>query len=260
MNICARTHHAAFTLIELLVTIAIIAILASILFPVFARARESARRTSCLSNMKQAGLGMMMYLQDYDETYPHYSTNYPHGAGPKPEGGWWYTSSSEGDSWFWQNMIFPYVKNINVFQCPSSPSDRTYAFPPGPYSYQYGANIQVLNIRVKSGEPNPPLKMAAVAAPASIYMLMDSGFYTASYSYITNPPGSIGAYYIPGACGLLTAAPSYTPTYHSDCYVGRHFSGVNVSFTDGHAKWLSINVLATEARKSNHGAWDPANS
>jgi prepilin-type N-terminal cleavage/methylation domain-containing protein len=65
-----RYHRKAFTLIELLVVIAIIAILASILFPVFARARENARRTSCLSNLKQIGMGFMQYTQDYDEKYP----------------------------------------------------------------------------------------------------------------------------------------------------------------------------------------------
>ena len=63
-------RRSGFTLIELLVVIAIIAILAAILFPVFARARESARRTSCISNLKQLALGTMMYAQDYDETYP----------------------------------------------------------------------------------------------------------------------------------------------------------------------------------------------
>ena len=65
-----RSHRNAFTLIELLVVIAIIAILAAILFPVFAQAREKARSASCLSNEKQIGLGLMMYTQDYDETYP----------------------------------------------------------------------------------------------------------------------------------------------------------------------------------------------
>ena len=65
-----KRSHLGFTLIELLVVIAIIAILAAILFPVFARARENARRASCMSNLKQIGLGLMQYTQDYDEKYP----------------------------------------------------------------------------------------------------------------------------------------------------------------------------------------------
>src|SRR5690349_19366143 len=72
MPLTPRTRHSGFTLIELLVVIAIIAILAAILFPVFAKAREKARQTSCLSNCKQIGTGLMMYSQDYDETYPGY--------------------------------------------------------------------------------------------------------------------------------------------------------------------------------------------
>jgi len=95
-----------FTLIELLVVIAIIAILAAILFPVFARAREAARKTSCLSNMKQIGLGLMMYTQDYDETYPM-AYFYPNGR-----------NSSNGYHQ-WSGMIQPYVKNERVFVCPS---------------------------------------------------------------------------------------------------------------------------------------------
>src|SRR5947208_16218835 len=70
MNCSARTQKRGFTLIELLVVIAIIAILAAILFPVFAQAREKARQTTCLSNLKQLGLGFRMYLQDYDDTFP----------------------------------------------------------------------------------------------------------------------------------------------------------------------------------------------
>src|SRR5438876_11346932 len=96
-------RREGFTLIELLVVIAIIAILAAILFPVFAQARAAARKTSCLSNMKQINLGMQQYIQDYDEKFP----------------GWeWGDRYSEDSGSFWDNAIMPYVKNIKVFQCP----------------------------------------------------------------------------------------------------------------------------------------------
>lgn len=95
-----------FTLIELLVVIAIIAILAAILFPVFARARENARRASCSSNLKQIGLGIMQYTQDYDETYP---------------------VRDNAASGTWAQTIQPYVKSTQLFKCPSNSSTATMA-------------------------------------------------------------------------------------------------------------------------------------
>src|SRR5438045_9113804 len=89
-----------FTLIELLVVIAIIAILAAILFPVFARARENARRASCQSNMKQMGLGLLQYTQDYDEMLPF------------GNGG---ASSAVG----WAGQMYPYVKSTQLYKCPN---------------------------------------------------------------------------------------------------------------------------------------------
>ena len=94
-----RFRHSGFTLIELLVVIAIIAILAAILFPVFARARENARKANCLSNLKQIGTGMLMYCQDYD-----------------------------GDRRPWNYLIDPYVKNTQVFLCASA-KDHGYLWP-----------------------------------------------------------------------------------------------------------------------------------
>ena len=99
-----------FTLIELLVVIAIIAILAAILFPVFAKAREAARKSSCISNSNQIGKGVMMYTQDYDECYPMVR-----GGGSAPT-----TNCGAGASGTWRSAINPYLKNVQVFRCPSS--------------------------------------------------------------------------------------------------------------------------------------------
>jgi len=93
-------RRIGFTLIELLVVIAIIALLAAILFPVFARAREKARQTSCLNNIKQLGTAMMMYLQDYDEKFVDTS-----------------------DTWRWYTPTMPYIMNDQIFKCPSLGDD-----------------------------------------------------------------------------------------------------------------------------------------
>ncbi|HVK05961.1 MAG TPA: DUF1559 domain-containing protein [Armatimonadaceae bacterium] len=131
-----RETLRAFTLIELLVVIAIIAILAAILFPVFAQAREKARQTSCLSNMKQLGLATMQYVQDYDETFPLaavYDWSDPDGAGPLGPG-----------ANYWSVKIAPYIKSLPIFWCPSDsfiedPTGVDGAAWSGP-ALSYGAN------------------------------------------------------------------------------------------------------------------------
>jgi prepilin-type N-terminal cleavage/methylation domain-containing protein len=101
-----------FTLIELLVVIAIIAVLAAILFPVFAQAREKARQTTCLSNLKQQGSAVMMYSQDYDETAPLFFADHrPYEKSNPPT---W------GGVYYWYLLIMPYAKNIAIFRCPSA--------------------------------------------------------------------------------------------------------------------------------------------
>ena len=119
-----RRRPAGFTLIELLVVIAIIAILAAILFPVFARAREKARQTSCVSNLKQLGLGLVMYTQDYDGRHPM----------------WGYGGSDADDTvsegaYTWDTVLVPYLKNRQILVCPSNDANdggescRSYAMP-----------------------------------------------------------------------------------------------------------------------------------
>jgi prepilin-type N-terminal cleavage/methylation domain-containing protein/prepilin-type processing-associated H-X9-DG protein len=106
-----------FTLIELLVVIAIIAILAAILFPVFARARENARRASCQSNQKQIALGFKQYIQDYDELYPR-----------------------TGSSPVWNVALDPYLKSTQIFVCPSDSVANA-----GSFSYGYNGNLNAQN-------------------------------------------------------------------------------------------------------------------
>ena len=111
-----------FTLIELLVVIAIIAILAAILFPVFAQARDKARQATCLSNIKQLSLGVVMYAQDYDETLLF-----------RPTGdhcSWRYicsTTAQPRDYLNWWDIVLPYTKNTKIFDCPSAAGVTTAA-------------------------------------------------------------------------------------------------------------------------------------
>jgi len=160
----------AFTLIELLVVIAIIAILAAILFPVFAKVREKARQTSCVSNEKQIGLGIMQYVQDYDEYYP--TLRHDDAPNPFPV--------------YWRVLIYPYMKNRNVFQCPSNPRKDQIAYgsgstdpsePPMYVSYAYSDRL---------GEPKGwnngnwgtgGLNMAAINEPANKIAVAESIAY-----------------------------------------------------------------------------------
>src|SRR5437764_7531583 len=111
-----RGRKPGFTLIELLVVIAVIAILAAILFPVFAQARDRARKSACSSNMRQMGAALMMYTQDYDETFPQFRFH----------GNFWVgMASDQGQHVYgWNNAIAPYLKSIDVFGCPANPFSR----------------------------------------------------------------------------------------------------------------------------------------
>jgi prepilin-type N-terminal cleavage/methylation domain-containing protein/prepilin-type processing-associated H-X9-DG protein len=196
-----------FTLIELLVVIAIIAILASILFPVFARAREKARQTSCLSNIKQLTLGLNMYAQDYDEMLPRGAFDV--------DGSW-----GNADDTSWRVVVLPYVKNVQIYQCPSKRMSSMFdgSLLDGTLNAGYG-----LNYAHYADGTNPSGKALGEADDASaVVLLLESD----------------GSFYI--SEGAASLHPGWVPTAD---WSKRHNGGSNVGFLDGHAKWLKPNVL-----------------
>lgn len=203
-----------FTLIELLVVIAIIAILAAILFPVFARARENARRASCQSNLKQIGLGVLMYSQDYDEKFPQAKVE---------------ATASEvtaNNPYGWADALQPYVKSVQLFQCPSEtegPTNDPTSTGPGYSDYWYN--------RMLSGQ-----SQAAITAVSQTVMNGDGNGNSSAYN------GS-GCNSNPGTALASTTATTCTNLPHtlnvgSTNMLGRHLDGANYSFADGHVKWL----------------------
>jgi len=223
------TSKKGFTLIELLVVIAIISILAAILFPVFARARENARRTSCMSNLKQIGLGILMYSQDYDEKFPQARVEL--------------TASkvTATNPYGWADALQPYVKSVQLFQCPSEtegPIDDPTSINPGYSDYWYN--------RMLSGE-----SQAAVAAVSQTVMNGDGNGNSSRY----NGNGCTSSADALAVDTLCTSA-IHTVNVGSTNMLGRHLDGANYSFADGHVKWLkgagtSGNMFKTDAVYNN---------
>lgn len=243
-------RRKGFTLIELLVVIAIIAILAAILFPVFARARENARRASCQSNLKQIGLGTMMYLQDHDERYP-----FGKQARAGLDSSWSSTVIPNDHEWatasniFWPLFITPYTKSIQVYRCPSS-SYNSRAF----YGH-YGANILMLR---DDGGTATALAQAAIPSVTTTYMIMDAGRYRLNPTDVKRVAGGGDCEYLPGtgpgSAANLPALASGCSVSPQDYTNGRHFGGVNMVFADGHVKWLKSQLVYQQAALCPDGA------
>ena len=157
-SICRTFRRDAFTLVELLVVIAIIAILAAILFPVFARARENARRSSCQSNLKQLGTGIMQYTQDYDERFPLGITVI---MGD-------YSTSLE--------LIQPYIKSIQVAICPSdSGTPDVNLYLTGTVALSYSGNQKITTAYgLDPSVPPPPPSLAQIKQSARLPLMWDA--------------------------------------------------------------------------------------
>jgi len=231
---------AAFTLIELLVVISIIAVLAAMLFPVFARARESARRSSCLSNLKQVGLAFMQYNQDYDERYPLSSYD-PDGNGHVS----------------WTVSAQPYMKSIQLFRCPSDTGSRweTPASPENGDNYYTTSYIMSAWIAGGSQFSN----LASINAPASMIIVADADTAVAQrdhfhpFYWVNNDPDVTFSSYMHGTTW------DDTKNQTKELALERHLETFNALYGDGHVKaqkWSQVWWQDT-SRGIYEGNFDP---
>ena len=214
------TKHG-FTLIELLVVIAIIAILAAILFPVFAQAREKARQSSCLSNLKNIGTAVMLYADDNHETYPL---------------GYYAIGTTE---YYPPKILNPYLKNYAIWYCPSFISTYDKSLDEHTQSVNarqggYGVNFRIMgNFDPGWPDQHKVCKLARVKNPSEVVMINDYG----SYGYIPDWMFWMGTgwQYVPGSGenGEI-ASPNLPADLQSDFDSGRHNGNVNVCYADGH--------------------------
>ncbi len=231
-----------FTLIELLVVIAIIAILAAILFPVFARAREKARQSSCLSNVKQIGLGMMMYVQDYDERFPelYYNLSVPPGRVDVVM------------------CLDPYIKNMQVWDCPSAAIETQKPNYTALHHYSYGYSRRMNHI-----------KAARVQRPAEIVVFADCCMDSWGRGRMYDPAGTgddapmvVNGYNEHIADQDFAGVDANTSEWNSSNNGGRpgmnfsprHNGQGNVNFADGHAKTMTYTTLYDDGSLYY---WDP---
>ncbi len=235
-----KKTKTAFTLIELLVVIAIIAILAAILFPVFGRARENARRSSCQSNLKQIGLGLLQYSQDYDELQPRTYfgtigvTNFP-------------------TSYKWMDAIFPYIKSEQIFTCPSDTASNGAKFTYGgnkPNTNLSAFGSYAYNNAYYSYTNTTPanVSLSAIQAPATTAWILEqtdaNNIEIAWGNAAANPTITV-------AGGINTL-----PTGAGDI-AERHLETTTVLYCDGHVKSLKLSALAAIKSVVPNGGVNP---
>lgn len=215
-----------FTLIELLVVIAIIAILAAILFPVFGRARENARRSSCMSNMKQLGLGTMQYSQDYDEYLP--DSNYGNAL----------TDAK------WMDVIFPYVKSEQIFTCPSdSGTNSIYNSNRLTRTTKAFGSYAINNCYYDSNEPFPPRasNISRIPQTAETIWLTDVSDQDVNPAFFWRPNNANPTIITVGGYRVMQNKSASTTFNYG--VMERHLEMTPVLFCDGHVKSMKIDAL-----------------
>lgn len=227
----AQAPRRGFTLIELLVVIAIIAILASILFPVFGRARENARRSSCQSNLKQVGLGLLQYIQDSDERTPR--TFYGNGG--------WGASNPTLGHYKWMDAIEPYMKSAQIFVCPSfSHPDGTYI----PYRQLPAGNTQQLgtygsypvnnsytDTTDNNNNPTDKALSALVTPSTTVWALDGNGQYELAWTTVALTPAVTDGTGTSSGMRVMNNARE------------RHLQTLNTLYCDGHVKAVKLDRL-----------------
>jgi prepilin-type N-terminal cleavage/methylation domain-containing protein/prepilin-type processing-associated H-X9-DG protein len=254
MKVFSTTKTTGFTLIELLVVIAIIAILAAILFPVFAQAREKARQTTCLTNTRQMGLAMSMYVQDNDG-YPMHSS--PSAQRPRTR---------------WPDYLFPYVKNEALFLCPSAPTSvfgKSFAHNAKMLFGGYGYNFQYLgNSRFPFVAADALITTPAqtIALSDTSGVIQDSG-QTIAGQYAIDPPLSSargsrpstpgeGFYGAGNECGSGAAGLGVWGC--RSVPAERHSGMIGITFCDGHSKAMRLTQIDDFDRdgRIDNGWWN----
>jgi len=235
-------NRPGFTLIELLVVIAVVAIIAAILFPVFQSVRENARRTTCASNLKQIGLALLLYGQDYDEALPFLDYNNHHHLGDD-----------------WQVCLRPFVQSAQVWVCPSA-SDyvtnniaaRSFGLPfavlPSSYAFSETAAARTTPGQIDAdgpanGHSAGPALWGDCGRPSVTFLLMDKGY---------------GAAFTPWTQWDLRAQETLDAQGVS--LFGPHRGGKNVAFADGHVRFLAGTRIITQDQKAESNVSPAAQS
>lgn len=232
-NITTRRAKSAFTLIELLVVIAIIAILASILFPVFGRARENARRSSCQSNLKQLGLSIMQYTQDCDETMPFDDLG-----------------SVGGVSWsgIWMYQMQPYIKSYQILRCPSDTDPNIPVSLSGNSSYvinnmynnMNGTNSGAFSSRTGAVRP---VNLSKFTSPSTTVMALDNASGNECVLAPTSGTGQSGWSWESITPLTPNTSPRVWEGHATRGMSERHLDTINVLWCDGHVKAMNFDAL-----------------